>query len=210
MIDFSKFRKNFDGEQSLSGIEVKDGWYHVVGVKIQRRAAGSSGAKLLRDTLHVLKAVDAANASAEGSSFHVDMWFDMSRERNAKDFAFRLMAQGFSDAHLANVDVSDDANLVKFMTALPFSVKLEVRERAGKDGKKFKEVVVLERRPLSADARKAYKQSEKWEAIVGAPEARVEKEWTGNYNNDGMDQRTVGGDVLDAPPGDVFDDAPPF
>lgn len=210
MLDFSKFRKNFEAEkQDLSGLMVKNGWYHVVGVKLQRRTAGRTTTKMLRDTMHVLKAVDPKNSDAEGSTFHVDMWFDLARERNAKDFAFRLMAQGFNDAHLANVDVEDDKSLVKFMTALPFAVKLEVVERASKGSdKKFKEVVIVERRPLSADVRKAYKQLDNWEAIIGAEDARVEKAWDGS--DGGMDQRVSGGDVLDAPPSDVFSDDIPF
>lgn len=158
--------------QGAPGITVASGTYDAVIRTVQRGETGS-GTKKIIIGLTVLRAYEPENASSVGGQFRIDLWANWDKAFNAQRLGHLLMATHTPQPVLEAFDPDADANLVKYFTGVPISVRVRVDQRKGNDGKTYTDIEAEEFKDLSIDTIKRYKAQPDWKTIVGDPAKRM-------------------------------------
>lgn len=155
------------------------GTYHMVGKSLQKSLVGEKSTPKLTIKCHILKAVDGGEDAAAqvGKTFYFDLWWNLQKQGNVAKAVHAALAMGCDKS--AEIDLENDAELVRLFTGHAFQVKLAERESEW-NGKVTKQIEVVKCDELSMETRKKYAAQPDWKSIVGDPKNRIEEEKTAN------------------------------
>lgn len=207
MLNLKEHKQAYDTDQDVYGIKIKTGTYHVVGTTVQRRT-NAKGTKSIRIQHSVLAAKEDENKSAVGSNFSVDRWADFSKKGNVQALAFQVMANAYDG--LDNYNPESDDTIVDSLTGTPFTMRVEVTEEQGLNGRKFTRIEVRECKEMPLANRKKYTERPDWSQAVPSRAKRLLDPFVAEKGAYGGGPSSQGGSPLKDPETPVFDDDLPF
>ena len=206
LLDPKAHKNTFGKQEELNASAIPpSGTYIVVNKTLQFKLIGKKGTKKCEVTVHILEAIAGENgedvSAYVGTSFKVDLWWDLTKEPNERRLTHLAMACGTVKPF--DPDIED--TLVKAITGVPYQMKMERRENEsrGDNGqmRTFTNAEVLLTGFLKPAKRKKFTDAPDWGKTIPALDQRMLK--LGDFTKKNGSGGGQGGDSFsrgDTPP----------